>query len=49
MFKKLVTHVGSHASAVSLLETGEQRYIKAVVIIIITGGPVWPSGKAVGW
>ena len=29
--KKLVTHVESHASAVSLLESGEQRYIKAVI------------------
>ena len=27
--KKLLTHVESHASAVSLLESGEQRYIKA--------------------
>ena len=33
--KMLVTHVESHASAVSLLESGEQRYIKAVIIIII--------------
>ena len=49
MYKKLVTHAESHASEVSLLETGEQRYIKATVIIIITGGPAWPSGKAVGW
>ena len=29
-YKKLVTHVESHASAVSLLESGEQRYIKAI-------------------
>ena len=28
--KKLFTHVESHASAVSLLESGEQRYIKAI-------------------
>ena len=28
-YKKLVTHVESHASAVSLLESGEQRYSKA--------------------
>ena len=28
--KKLVTHVDSHASAVSLFENGEQRYIKAI-------------------
>ena len=27
--KKLFTHVKSHASAVSLLDSGEQRYIKA--------------------
>ena len=30
--KKLVTHGESHASAASLLESGEQRYIKAVII-----------------
>ena len=29
-YKKLFTHVESHASAVSLLESGEQRYIKAI-------------------
>ena len=29
-YKKLVTHIESHASAVSLLESGEQRYIKAI-------------------
>ena len=29
-YKKLVTHVESHASAASLLESGEQRYIKAI-------------------
>ena len=29
-YKKLVTRVESHASAVSLLESGEQRYIKAI-------------------
>ena len=28
--KKLVTHVESPTSAVSLLESGEQRYIKAI-------------------
>ena len=33
-YKKLVAHVISHASAVSLLESGEQRYIKAIIIII---------------
>ena len=33
--KKLVTRVESHASAVSLLESGEQRYIKAIIIIIV--------------
>ena len=33
--KKLVTHVESHASAVSLLQSGKQRCIKAVIIIII--------------
>ena len=26
-YKKLFTHVDSHASAVSLLESGEQRYV----------------------
>ena len=30
-YKKLVTHVESHASAVSLLESGEQRFIKAII------------------
>ena len=34
-YKKLVTHVESHASAVSLQESGEQRYIIAIIIIII--------------
>ena len=34
-YKKLVTYTESHASAVSLLESGEQRYIKAIIIIII--------------
>ena len=29
-YKKLVTDVESHASAVSLLESREQRYIKAI-------------------
>ena len=29
-YKKLFTHVESHASAVSLLESGEQLYIKAI-------------------
>ena len=29
-YKKLFTHVESHKSAVSLLESGEQRYIKAI-------------------
>ena len=29
-YKKLVIHVESHASAVSLLESGEQRYKKAI-------------------
>ena len=29
-YKKLVTHAESHASAVSLLESGEWRYIKAI-------------------
>ena len=28
--KKLVTHIELHASAMSLLESGEQRYIKAI-------------------
>ena len=30
LLKKLFTHVESHASAVSLLESGEYRYIKAI-------------------
>ena len=34
--KNLFTHVESRASAVSLLESGEQRCIKAIIIIIIT-------------
>ena len=29
-YEKLFTHVESHASAVSLLNSGEQRYIKAI-------------------
>ena len=29
-YKKLVTHVDSHASVVSLLESREQRYIKVI-------------------
>ena len=29
-YKKLVTRVESHASAVSLIESGEQRYIRAI-------------------
>ena len=32
--KKLVTHVESHASAVSLFESGEQRYIKAIITVL---------------
>ena len=31
-YKKLVTRVESHASAVGLLESGKQRYIKAISI-----------------
>ena len=34
-YKKLVNHAETHASAVSLLESGEQRYIKAVIVIVI--------------
>ena len=30
-YKKLFTHVESHASAVSLLESGELRYIKKAI------------------
>ena len=41
-------HVESHASAVSLLESGEQRYIKAINNNYLSE-PVWPSGKALGW
>ena len=33
--KKLVTHVESHASTASLLESREQCYIKVIIIIII--------------
>ena len=29
-YKKLVTHVESHASAVSLLESGEWRYMNVI-------------------
>jgi len=29
-YKKLVSHAESHASALSLLESGEQRCIKAI-------------------
>ena len=32
---KHVTRVESHASALSLLESGEERYIKAIITIII--------------
>ena len=35
LFIYLFIQVESHASAVSLLESGEQRYIKAIIIIII--------------
>ena len=57
--KNLVTHVEPHASAVSLLESGDYRYIKAInnnnedinqkQNERTTNEPVWPSGKAVGW
>ena len=33
-YKKLVTHTESHASAVSLLKSGEQRYIKKAMVPI---------------
>ena len=33
-YEKLITHVESHASAVSLFETGEQRYIKAIITVL---------------
>ena len=29
------SHVASHASAVSLLESGEQRYIKAIIMMMM--------------
>ena len=49
-YKKLVTYTESHASAVSLLESGEQRYIKAIIIIIIIiiiySGMGTPGSKA---
>ena len=35
-YKKLFTYVESHASAASLLKSGEQRYIKAIIIIMIS-------------
>ena len=34
-YKKLVTHAESHANAVSLLESGEQHYIKAIIVVIV--------------
>ena len=46
--EKLFTHVGSRASVVSLLESGEQRYIKAINNYTSAREPVWPSGKALG-
>ena len=47
---KLVIHVELRVSVVSLLESGEQRYIKAVIIICqLSREPLWPSGKALGW
>ena len=33
-YKKLFTHVESHMSAVSLLESGEEHHIKAIIIIM---------------
>ena len=33
-YKKLFTHVESHARAVSLLESGEEHHIKAIIIIM---------------
>ena len=33
-YKKLITHLESYVSAVSLLESGEQRYVNAIIIII---------------
>ena len=36
-YKKLFTHVESHASAVSLLERGEQRYIKWINNLLWNG------------
>ena len=35
-YKKLVTRVEKHASAMSLLEIGEQRYINAIIIIMLS-------------
>ena len=34
-YKKLVTHVESHVRAASVLESGEWRYIKAIIWIYI--------------
>ena len=34
-YKKLLSRVESHASAVSLLESGEQRYIKAIIKLLM--------------
>ena len=33
-YKKIVTHVELHASTVSLLESGEQHNMKAIIIIM---------------
>ena len=47
-YKKLVTHVESRASAVSLLKRAENSAIKAIINQSMSE-PVWPSGKALGW
>ena len=48
-YKKLFTHVKSHASAMSLLESGEQRYIKAITIINPVGFQARSRGGRWSW
>ena len=48
-YKKLFTHVESHASAVSLLERRIALYKSDHQQQQHISEPVWPSGKALGW
>ena len=59
-YKNLVTHVQSHASSVSLLESGEQRYTKAInssnriilavtIIMTLSIVPPLPSLRLISW